>query len=164
MFKQKEVEAGLALLDAQAPGWEKLVDLERLDITSPVGCMLGQVYGYYFDGLDALKITDLEASSYGFQLTFDDSIIESGERSPYDRLTETWQTLLRERGIKPMQPGTRQARPNPFLPEPMPVLPVETVSLPVVQYGPVEDIIAGLLALAEMPIVELIDERELVLV
>lgn len=41
---REEVQRGAALLDEVAPGWDKAINLEQLDLSSGSSCMLGQVF------------------------------------------------------------------------------------------------------------------------
>lgn len=42
---EKEVAAGIALLDAKRPGWREKIDLKKLRQMSGRSCVLGQLYG-----------------------------------------------------------------------------------------------------------------------
>lgn len=42
---------GAAFLDKKAPGWERHIDLVRLDMSSKNDCVLGQLWGTYERGL-----------------------------------------------------------------------------------------------------------------
>jgi hypothetical protein len=50
----RELRAAVALLDRRAPGWRRVVDPDRLRMASPTHCVLGQVFGDYQAGRDAL--------------------------------------------------------------------------------------------------------------
>lgn len=45
---------GAAVLDAEKPAWADRIDCDRLDLDDYCGCILGQLYGGYGEGLDAL--------------------------------------------------------------------------------------------------------------
>lgn len=48
---------GASFLDERAPeGWYNIVDPDRLDQSDADECVLGQVYGYYDDGVEELGI------------------------------------------------------------------------------------------------------------
>lgn len=51
---RERVQRGMAFLDVDKPGWEDCIDLERLDMSNCGDCVLGQIYGYYGNGLGAL--------------------------------------------------------------------------------------------------------------
>lgn len=82
---RERVEAGAALLDkkrsTRMKPWRDKINTERLDISSPCECVLGQVYGgSYGVGLDKLGFFDLGGGSCrdlarecGFVTTAEDS-------------------------------------------------------------------------------------------
>jgi hypothetical protein len=47
----ERVAAGAAFLDQTEPGWDARIDLDRLDIGSDCGCVLGQLHGSYSSAL-----------------------------------------------------------------------------------------------------------------
>lgn len=51
---ESRVAVGAALLDQTVPGWWQRVDLETLDICRYNRCVLGQLFGDWIVGLDAL--------------------------------------------------------------------------------------------------------------
>lgn len=51
----ERVGHGAALLDAQKPGWALLVLTDYIDLTSENACVLGQVYGSFGRGYQALR-------------------------------------------------------------------------------------------------------------
>jgi len=67
----QRVSNGAALLDEVSPGWEKLIDLDILDLSDGHSCIVGQVFGDWITGLD--HITSIrrsiwtDAKQYGFQ-------------------------------------------------------------------------------------------------
>lgn len=58
------VAQGVALLDEKKPGWVGLINLSRFAISTTDNCVLGQVYGDYGDGCQALYLGYGE--EYGF--------------------------------------------------------------------------------------------------
>jgi hypothetical protein len=89
MSIEARVARGAALLDARDPGWAlRLPRLSRLAIKSGTNCVLGQLYGYVWDGLHRLgiRIDDLEA--YGFA---------EWDRRQQRAMTEAWRALIRAR-------------------------------------------------------------------
>lgn len=46
----KRVDRGARYLDRTAPGWEDKV-INPIDLTSPTGCVIGQVHGNFFEHL-----------------------------------------------------------------------------------------------------------------
>lgn len=53
----ERVDAGIALLDERGPeGWDDKINLATLNIANARDCVLGQVYGRYGAGCNALDI------------------------------------------------------------------------------------------------------------
>lgn len=53
---QSRVRRGAKWLDKHYPGWEELVNPDKIDLGSPTMCVLGQIYGRFYDGLISLRI------------------------------------------------------------------------------------------------------------
>ena len=51
---QERVAKGVALLDEVKPGWASKVVVNRLNLESPLSCILGQVYGNFRIGAEVL--------------------------------------------------------------------------------------------------------------
>jgi len=87
------VRRGAALLDEQRPGWRDGIDPDRLDISDPQLCVLGQLDGSYSDGRWNLGVAPgHESASYGFVvvpgcLNFD---------AEFEALTAAWLYVLGE--------------------------------------------------------------------
>ena len=60
------VKKGIARLSRKRSTWFKTIDIETLDMDSPRRCILGQVFGNYFDGCRELGIEDKSDVQYGF--------------------------------------------------------------------------------------------------
>ena len=86
---RKEIEAGMQVLDWEAPGWEQRVDVERLNIAFDCDCVLGFVYGSYWSGLEMLGEPDnFEWSiAHGFTVCGIDGNV----------LTDEWKSAIRSR-------------------------------------------------------------------
>jgi hypothetical protein len=89
------VRAGAALLDEKKPGWLEKIRPAELNITDQHQCVLGQVFGCYGSGLEALSLHTGTACSYGFDAsgsvgTFD---------SPASQLQRAWLALLSPEGV-----------------------------------------------------------------
>jgi hypothetical protein len=54
---QENVNNGVALLDEKAPGWREKMNLDKLNMSNCIDCVLGQVFGDFFDGVTALGFT-----------------------------------------------------------------------------------------------------------
>ncbi len=86
---KNRVEAGAKFLDVMSPGWEKKIDLSVLDLGLPNTCVLGEIFGNYEDGKDALGIEEAAAEGLGFQVSGD------GVGSAYTRLTNVWKEFIK---------------------------------------------------------------------
>lgn len=78
--------AGASLLDRLEPKWFTLVDTDRLDIDDTNTCILGQVYGDYYDGLRAIAVEMPEALSWGGPWPYDHGFM-AGD---IDELQNAW--------------------------------------------------------------------------
>lgn len=115
-----KARAGIAYLDKKyGRGWQRDIDVEQLDIKSPVHCVLGQLTrkGYF------LLPTPRRAVECGFSCgIFLDLISLFYRRGQLLRsfalLTEAWQSLLRERDRRSAWHQAIQ-RLETLLPEPM---------------------------------------------
>jgi len=77
----KEVDRGVALLNSIYPGWQGKIDLQKFNMSLPSTCILGQLYGYYYD----VKI--LYPKEYGF-------VCDHNIPYSYKDLTEEWISRL----------------------------------------------------------------------
>ncbi len=105
----EHVTVGAALLDQRHPGWERQIDVDLLDMASAEDDMLGQLYGSYDEGLDALIRRDPDPSAwaphafavaYGFDATAD-------EPGVYDDRTQAWRVQVAQRRIRKLGQGER---------------------------------------------------------
>ncbi|HYF13429.1 MAG TPA: hypothetical protein VD928_04010 [Candidatus Paceibacterota bacterium] len=77
---------GAALLDLEGPpNWDEEIDERKLDGCHFIRCPLGQLFGTYQHGIEALNLDVAEEYTYGFN-GHDPKII-----------TEAWRRVLRER-------------------------------------------------------------------
>jgi hypothetical protein len=89
------VAAGAAVLDRLRPGWAGQVDPDQLDMTAEHDDLLGQLYGHYAIGLEALTQADpnqqtwpsMWAVNHGFDLLAYDT-------GDYAELTGCWRALI----------------------------------------------------------------------
>jgi hypothetical protein len=56
----ERVNRGAKLLDAKHPGWHKEININELNMASCTQCILGQCFGRYGNGLDALQLEDFD--------------------------------------------------------------------------------------------------------
>jgi hypothetical protein len=86
---RSRAEKGAAVLDGPRPGWYRRVNIEALDLNDCFECVVGQVFGHYTDGREALGIDGIRARELGFDFReiFDDP----------EELSRAWRELIRER-------------------------------------------------------------------
>lgn len=60
MSIEDRVAAGAEWLDANRPGWESLVRLDELELADCRLCVLGQVFGHFFEAPLSAKYYDLD--------------------------------------------------------------------------------------------------------
>lgn len=116
------VRRGAKLLDKARPGWEKDINLQKLQLSNTAQCMLGQLYGDYTEGkgllasaLEAVRATyktvpesddyfvadnpdQLQGEHYGF-----DVIVHVNNKRgwrnehAYSVMTELWSEIIESR-------------------------------------------------------------------
>lgn len=95
---QRAVYRGAGLLDYVRGGieWRKNIDPEILALESGEACILGQLYGYYDDGLDELnfKNKNFRGEDFGFDVPYEAGSDEGSYRA-YEILNELWKKELR---------------------------------------------------------------------
>lgn len=79
---------GAELMDRACPGWASRMDVDKLDIADPDACILGQIFGGYLEGLDALEdhldidwFKTVDQIGHGFEI---------GDDISFSRLTKAW--------------------------------------------------------------------------
>jgi len=90
---EEAVARGAELLDLHEPGWESKITLETLNIESARSCVLGQVFGNYwnYDAWTRMGIPDVEKREwYGFTL-------EEKRSEGMKVLTAAWKGFVRRR-------------------------------------------------------------------
>lgn len=88
------VGCGVELLDREAPGWWERVELGALELTSCTGCVMGQLFGHYEQGLACLGVWR-RGHEYGFALPSFSSELDSTET--WAELTEIWHEIILNR-------------------------------------------------------------------
>jgi hypothetical protein len=96
------VWAGIGYLNVHRPGWRRKINLEKLDLADPTCCVLGEVYGDYSIGTNALGFQPGEAEKFGFYIPNTAATAENPQRAQYQRLTAEWRAAYRA--------GQRQGR------------------------------------------------------
>lgn len=99
----ERVTRGVALLDEKVPGWVDKVNVERLDVSNGVTCVLGQLYGAYNSGRAKLDLDEAQAAELGFQVRFPKGGTSLGDLvvllvaafgDEYPALTKEWQRVI----------------------------------------------------------------------
>lgn len=93
-----EIANGMALLDAHSPGWFTRIDLDKLLLNNCKDCVLGQLFGSYAWGQNALSVgyqspEGVLPRKYGF--TMPDGPCEDEE--PWRALTSAWKKAILKR-------------------------------------------------------------------
>jgi len=104
MNLKENVERGVALLDAEKPGWDAQIDLENFDFSDTELCILGQLYAgdpdiSGFDvGLVQLFGEDVdlseESAKHGFDVLWEFGMKTSEH---YSELHELWKAEILSR-------------------------------------------------------------------
>lgn len=92
---------GARKLDREIPGWADQINMTRFDICDSTECVLGQLYGDYFDGLNVVfgKVRENRPEySYGF--AGDDDGDSAGQGADWRVLQRDWKKVIRERRTK----------------------------------------------------------------
>lgn len=91
---ETRVNRGAALLDEKVPGWWERIDLEQLQLSSCIRCVLGQLFGIYGQGIrelgDSIRLV-ADAIRHGL-FVFD--------AADYEPLTAAWKQLIQQRRQK----------------------------------------------------------------
>jgi hypothetical protein len=66
LFERRYAARGAAFMDEAVPGWFERVDYSTIDLRSWQRCILGQVYGHFEGGCDALGLTYERTKKLGF--------------------------------------------------------------------------------------------------
>ena len=93
MFEE-QIAAGMRLLDERKPGWEREIDLNILRMSSCHQCVLGQIYGNYFETATSMELGE----EYGFTLPFLPMLRDLPKRTAmWETLTQEWKSAIEER-------------------------------------------------------------------
>lgn len=91
-FRAKVIEAvdeGMEFLNDEVPFWQDDVDIQTLDMATWNECLLGQMYGNFGLGLEALGIDEDEAQAMGF-ISPPGALGLAVEEEVYAMLTGEW--------------------------------------------------------------------------
>lgn len=90
---ETRVARGAALLDEKVPDWRTRVNPDTLHMSLNSACVIGQLFGWYADGLRALEITGrVQATRYGFDLVGSEE--GTGALQDFPALTDAWRAVL----------------------------------------------------------------------
>ena len=94
---ETQIGRGVQVLNAYYEGreqsnWKSLIDLSRFNIRQVDSCVLGQLFGDYYDGLDELGIADSGFTKYDLAFSLPDfGMYTYGEEMEmWDKLQEEW--------------------------------------------------------------------------
>ncbi len=96
---KERVLAGIDVLNEKyGPNWVDHVDASKLFMESGQACVLGQVYGGYWDGVAALTETSRDDGFGSARMKFgvEHGFFQSGDMPSYSRLNTAWRKVLRK--------------------------------------------------------------------
>lgn len=103
------VKRGAVFLDDLRPGWERVINLDHLELADSCRCVLGQLFGHYLTGLAVVVKTGISiglAEMHSYELGFNVPASEMHDRrapTPYRELDELWISEIEAR-LRPAQP------------------------------------------------------------
>ena len=83
---EQRVQAGVAWLTEKDAEWWKKIDPKKLNLLDRRLCILGQLYGCYFDARDKFNLSEEEVRGLGFY---------NEDRKEYEYLAKEWRTVLK---------------------------------------------------------------------
>ena len=100
--RKLRVQDGAARLDRDhSPTWDTQISCSQLDLGHPELCVLGQLYGSFSIGLQALNLDRWRStwapSRYGFMAEVGDVTYSEHSRKFRDMLTPVWRRLIKAR-------------------------------------------------------------------
>ncbi len=94
-----EIAKGAEFLDQNADieGWRGKINLDKLHMGNIYQCVLGQLFGNYWDVIHQYDISSANSQAMGFMAdTFSDDYAENG----YDTLNREWKEFLAKETAK----------------------------------------------------------------
>ena len=96
------VKKGIELIDdyylqcenSNKKDWKKSIDLNQLDMRKGGVCILGQLFGYYYSGVDILDLDNDQCHKYGFDVLDLNEFDEQKYNRQYQDLTKEWKRQL----------------------------------------------------------------------
>lgn len=97
---QKRVKRGIRFLDKTLGRrkWVKKIRLNKLDLSDPNTCVIGEIFGGYTRGLEGLNKDKKWGRKNGFNLPVVASVTDKYE--DFQVLTRLWKETLAKEGIK----------------------------------------------------------------
>lgn len=96
------VARGAAHLDTVRPNWFTQIDVGTLDMKFSCHCIVGQLCGYFSDGIDTLAIAD--PVEYGVALSFfDGDPVHHTLESRWRPLQDAWIAAIADRRLAQLQ-------------------------------------------------------------
>ncbi|TDB90877.1 hypothetical protein E1264_03360 [Actinomadura sp. KC216] len=83
---ETEIKRGAAYLDRVDPEWVKKIDLDLLSINDPKDCVVGQVFGDFWEWMGYYTSWET-VHEHGF----------AAENGDHPQLTKEWKEFIRER-------------------------------------------------------------------
>ncbi len=91
----ERVARGAGWLDSALPGWHREIDLNRLILSSPCRCVLGQLWGDYADSPLVDEHGDQAGVDRGFYAGGEDGRV--GPLTEFAELQVEWRRVITER-------------------------------------------------------------------
>ena len=91
--------AGAKFLDEKHPNWFKQIDTNKLNMTLTNDCILGQLYGDYFEGAKQLAL-DVWPHVVGFNVQYDGTFSVRDFPKHYKLSTDAWKEEISQRLAK----------------------------------------------------------------
>jgi hypothetical protein len=90
------VASGAIYLDSKMPDWHERINVSQLDMHSTSNCVLGQLFGGYWNGLKAVGISTDAKDETAADLGFDYYGLKPIENQA-QLMTEAWAKIVRAR-------------------------------------------------------------------
>lgn len=84
----KHAHDGAELLDIKKPDWYRNVDKDKIAMYHPRNCVVGQVYGNYYRGIEHLGTRSCR--DMGFYISWLDFFMFLSLRNPFRKLKKAW--------------------------------------------------------------------------
>lgn len=105
---KKRVDKGIALLNKKKKGWYKDIDLATLDMSKASRCVLGQLYGHYFYGIEGINCLVPHTTAWRYGLILQTTKSEIVDLS-WEYLTLLWVFKISELKLKDLAKKPRSS-------------------------------------------------------